>query len=73
MVYGGSFDVKKDLKVDGLATDQVEDISASDHADQLAQLSSIETTAASKGAWLISITVSLGGLLFGMWTSSNQF
>jgi len=65
MAYGDSFDVKKDLKADGLATDQVEDILESDHADQLAQLSSIEATAASKGAWLISITVSLGGLLFG--------
>lgn len=65
MAYGNSFDVKKDLKADGLATDQVEDISESEHADHLAQLSSIEATAASKSAWLISITVSLGGLLFG--------
>lgn len=29
------------------------------------ELSSIEETAASKTAWLISVTVSLGGLLFG--------
>lgn len=29
-------------------------------------LSAIEATAASKAAWLISLTVSLGGFLFGM-------
>ena len=34
-------------------------------ADQVTELSSIEDTAASKAAWLISVTVSLGGFLFG--------
>lgn len=34
-------------------------------ADEITDLSGIESTAASKAAWLISITVSLGGLLFG--------
>jgi len=29
-------------------------------------LSGIEATAASRAAWLISITISLGGFLFGM-------
>ncbi|KAB8070617.1 general substrate transporter [Aspergillus leporis] len=32
---------------------------------EVADLSSIEDTAASKAAWLISVTVSIGGLLFG--------
>jgi SP family myo-inositol transporter-like MFS transporter 13 len=46
--------------------ERIEDIShAKEHAEQLAELSGIEATAASKAAWLISITVSLGGLLFG--------
>ncbi|KAJ8114786.1 hypothetical protein OPT61_g3411 [Boeremia exigua] len=56
-----SFDEKKDIKFEN-TTDKIEDVSNSDH---LANLSSIEATAASKAAWLISITVSLGGLLFG--------
>ena len=34
-------------------------------ADEITELSSIEATAASKAAWLISVTVSLGGFLFG--------
>jgi SP family myo-inositol transporter-like MFS transporter 13 len=47
--------------------DKIEDITtAREHADQIANLSGIEATAASKAAWLISMTVSLGGLLFGM-------
>lgn len=33
--------------------------------EDLTILSSIEATAASKAAWLISITVSIGGFLFG--------
>jgi SP family myo-inositol transporter-like MFS transporter 13 len=46
--------------------ERIEDVSkAKEHAGQLAELSGIEATAASKAAWLISITVSLGGLLFG--------
>lgn len=34
-------------------------------ADELTELSGIESTATSKAAWLIAITVSLGGFLFG--------
>lgn len=34
-------------------------------ADEATELSGIEATAASKAAWLISITVSIGGFLFG--------
>jgi SP family myo-inositol transporter-like MFS transporter 13 len=46
--------------------ERIEDVShAKEHADELVELSGIEATAASKAAWLISITVSLGGLLFG--------
>ncbi|KAF2702883.1 putative transporter [Pleomassaria siparia CBS 279.74] len=48
-----SFD--KDIKFDDL-TEKIE---------KLAELSAIEATAASKAAWLIPVTVSLGGLLFG--------
>lgn len=43
------------------------------HANQIEELSSIEATAASKAAWLISITVSLGGLLFGTYIPSNHW
>lgn len=35
-------------------------------AEELVELSGIESTATSKAAWLIAITVSLGGFLFGM-------
>ena len=59
-----SFDEKTDMKFDN-AADKIEDVSESEHAQHLADLSSIEATAASRAAWLISITVSLGGLLFG--------
>jgi len=46
--------------------EQIEDLSAAkQHADHIAELSGIEATAASRAAWLFSITVSLGGLLFG--------
>lgn len=64
MAYETSLDEKKDLKFDD-TTNKIEDVSESEHAQHLAELSSIEATAASKAAWLISITVSLGGLLFG--------
>lgn len=64
-----SFDEKKDLKFGGSTTDKIEDVSDSAYAEHLANLSGIEATAASKAAWLISITVSLGGLLFGMKTA----
>ncbi|KAG9196521.1 Myo-inositol transporter 1 [Alternaria panax] len=46
--------------------DKIEDITtAREDAEQIANLSGIEATAASRAAWLISMTVSLGGLLFG--------
>jgi MFS transporter, SP family, solute carrier family 2 (myo-inositol transporter), member 13 len=35
-------------------------------AAEVTELSAIEATAASKAAWLISVTVSTGGFLFGM-------
>ncbi len=35
-------------------------------ADELTALSGIEDTAASKAAWLITITISLGNFLFGI-------
>ena len=35
-------------------------------SEEINDLSGIEATAASKAAWLISITVSIGGFLFGM-------
>ena len=34
-------------------------------AAEVTELSAIEATAASKAAWLISVTVSTGGFLFG--------
>lgn len=38
----------------------------------VSELSGIEDTAASKAAWLISVTVSIGGLLFGMSLADSQ-
>lgn len=64
MAYEPSLDEKKNMKIDD-TVDRIEDVEDSDHARHLAELSGIEATAASKAAWLISITVSLGGLLFG--------
>lgn len=66
MAYEHPLDEKKDFN----AADKIEDVSESEHAQHLTELSSIEATAASKAAWLISITVSLGGLLFGMMDQS---
>ena len=37
--------------------------------DELTELSSIESAATSKAAWLIAITVSLGGFLFGQYAT----
>ena len=34
-------------------------------SEEVTELSGIEATAASKAAWLISFTVSIGGFLFG--------
>ncbi|KAF2475058.1 putative transporter [Lindgomyces ingoldianus] len=54
----------KEIKFDD--AEKIEKIgSAQDRANEIAELSGIEATAASKAAWLISIVVSLGGLLFG--------
>lgn len=36
-------------------------------ADELTELSGIESSATSKAAWLIAMTVSLGGFLFGQY------
>lgn len=57
-------DFEKDIKYDE-SPSHVEDIHVRGHADDVAALSGIEAEAASKAAWLITITVSLGGLLFG--------
>lgn len=59
---------KKESPLDSFVKDKVEQI---EHVESLdgkkdqSQLSSIESTAASTAAWLISIVVSIGGLLFG--------
>ncbi|KAJ5676218.1 Major facilitator superfamily domain general substrate transporter [Penicillium macrosclerotiorum] len=45
--------------------EQIEDIEPVKLRNDQSELSSIESTAASKAAWLISIVVSIGGLLFG--------
>jgi SP family myo-inositol transporter-like MFS transporter 13 len=62
-----SFDNESDLS-DGPIKDNVEEIEQVDTINYKNQtdLSSIEATAASTAAWLISIVVSIGGLLFGM-------
>ena len=46
---------------------QVEDVTERRKSvnEQIVDLSGIEATAASKAAWLISITVSIGSFLFG--------
>ncbi|KAJ5172129.1 hypothetical protein N7492_004722 [Penicillium capsulatum] len=45
--------------------EEIDQIKLDNQLDQ-SELSGIENTAASKAAWLISIVVSIGGLLFGM-------
>lgn len=57
---------KSDLS-DGATKDDVqepEQVETIEYKNQT-DLSSIEATAASRAAWLISIVVSIGGLLFG--------
>jgi SP family myo-inositol transporter-like MFS transporter 13 len=58
-----------DVKFESHASqERIEDVShTKEHADEIAELSGIEATAASKAAWLIAITVSIGNLLFGMY------
>lgn len=51
--------------------EEIENIKV-DNIDIQTELSSIESTAASKAAWLISIVVSIGGFLFGMSLPSSQ-
>lgn len=42
-------------------------------SEAITELSGIEATAASKAAWLITLTVSLGGFLFGQYfVTSHQ-
>lgn len=53
-------DISKD------SVEQIEHVDPSDYVKDQSDLSSIEATAASKTAWLISIVVSIGGLLFGI-------
>lgn len=53
-------DISKD------SVEQIEDAEPEDYVKVQSDLSGIEATAASKTAWLISIVVSIGGLLFGM-------
>ncbi|KAF4767285.1 hypothetical protein N7455_006978 [Penicillium solitum] len=52
-------DISKD------SVEQIEDAEPEDYVKVQSDLSGIEATAASKTAWLISIVVSIGGLLFG--------
>jgi hypothetical protein len=47
--------------------EEIRDVEPVDFGKNQADLSSIEATAASKAAWLISTVVSIGGLLFGMY------
>lgn len=55
-----------DKKIRDSSEDYIEDVERSDSTKkEVTDLSGIEATAASKAAWLISITVSLGGFLFG--------
>ncbi|KAJ5119114.1 hypothetical protein N7526_010751 [Penicillium atrosanguineum] len=61
-----SLDKKADLPDDLIENDvqEIEQVDTFDYKSQT-DLSAIEATAASKAAWLISIVVSIGGLLFG--------
>ncbi|USP74855.1 myo-inositol transporter [Curvularia clavata] len=63
-----SYDTKsmeKGIKPD-VGSEKIERIETVErHAAQQLELSGIETMAASKAAWLMSVVVSLGGLLFG--------
>src|ERR1700744_4834250 len=52
--------------VDKYSADQVEAVERRKSVtEEVTELSGIEATAASTAAWLISITVSIGGFLFG--------
>lgn len=59
----GIVDDKKD---DRWATEEhIEDVSSQDQNPDVSALAGIEETATSKAAWMITLTVSLGGFLFG--------
>jgi SP family myo-inositol transporter-like MFS transporter 13 len=54
------------LDTKSIEDEQVESVERKNSvSDTIIDLSGIEATAASKAAWLISITVSIGGFLFG--------
>ena len=60
---------EKDVKRSEPTSEKLEDVTVERRgstAEQVLELSQIEATAASRAAWLLSATVSLGGLLFGM-------
>ena len=67
--YDNKDDMKKVHLDEGFhsSSEKIEhlDTSQPTQATELNELSAIEATAASKGAWLISFVISLGGLLFG--------
>lgn len=58
----------KDVKDEGFI-DRVEKLDSA--SMQIDESDNIETTAASKAAWLIAVTVSIGGFLFGRFFASN--
>lgn len=68
MSFEEARDTTEKMKADDHAKEDVEEI---EHVNPMklgsdqSRLSNIEGTAASKAAWLISIVVSIGGLLFG--------
>lgn len=51
---------------------EIENIKSLDQGNIQTELSGIESTAASKAAWLISIVVSIGGFLFGISTPIQE-
>lgn len=58
----------KDVKDEGFI-DRVEKLDSA--SMQIDESDNIETTAASKAAWLIAVTVSIGGFLFGRFFALN--
>jgi hypothetical protein len=58
--------------VEKYGADQVEAVERrKSTSEELTELSGIEATAASTAAWLISITVSIGGFLFGVFSKMH--
>lgn len=57
---------EKEVKGAEVYQEQHEDVlRRASTSEEITELSGIEATAASKAAWLISLTVSIGGFLFG--------